>query len=550
MTTSSLRSIAALAALLAAHSVYALTYTFNGTTTGTAPGTLWSSGTNWSGVPVSASDTSLVFGNGASLAASATVHTSQNIANPFQLNSVTMSYAGPGSGTGPSATINTNALSFVSNGLTTPTINLNATGTVRPQLIFASGVTFSNDTAIGGSSDVLFSGTIANSGGVVVTKSGNGIMRVQSTNAGYTGNFTVSGGTLQVGNNGGSGDIGNGTVTLSSGGGFTVRRNGGALTLNTTVTGTGNLTFQTNAGFTATINRANTYVGNTTISPAGANNIGTAQLGIDNGLSTSSVLTITNNGTSVQTFGLNNFNQTLGGLTTGTGGNATNSKVTLGTGTLTINDASNRTFAGEISGAGNVTKQGAGTWTLSNINTFTGNTTITGGGLTLGAAGSVNASSRVSVGGGASFTNNNASAVTAALALTEGASLAGSGTFTPGSLIVAADLSNGFSTISAGASLAKAGTLTFDLSGITIGTYSLFSGTPTGTYTGVSIGATALSTADANATFTGTVGGFTYLFTNSLNELNVAAIPEPSATAALVGLGVLGVVAGRRRRSA
>jgi len=548
MTKSSLRPSAALAALLAIQSAHAVTYTFNGTTTGTAPGTTWSSGTNWDVVPVSATDTSLVFGNGASLAAATNVHTSQNIATPFQLNSLTMSYAGPGIGTGPTVTINTNALSFVSNGLTTPTINLNATGTVRPSLTIASGVTFANDTAIGGSSDVLFTGALANSGGAVVTKSGTGIMRVQSTNAAYTGNFTVSGGNLQVGNNGGTGDIGNGTVTLS-GGSFTLRRQG-TLALNTTVTGTGNVTFQTNGGFLGTINRANTYVGNTSLNPTGAGVSGTIRLGIDNGLSTSSVLTIGNNGASVQTFGLNNFNQTLGGLSTAAGGNATNSRVTLGAGTLTINDAGNRTFAGEISGAGNVEKQGAGTWTLSSINTFTGNTTISAGGITLGAAGSINGSSLISVGGGATFTNNNASAVTASLALTEGATLAGTGTFTPGSLLVGADLSNGFSAISAGASLFKAGTLTFDLSGITAGTYSLFSGAPTGTYTGVSIGATALSTADANATFAGTVGGFNYLFTNSLNELNISAIPEPSATAVLVGLGVLGFVSVRRRRSA
>ncbi len=548
MTKSSLRPSAALAALLAMQSAHAATYTFNGTTTGTAPGTTWSSGTSWSGVPVSATDTSLVFGNSATLAASTNVHTSQNIATPFQLNSLTMSYVGPASGTGPSVTINTNALSFVSNGLTTPTINLNATGTVRPSFTFASGVTFANDTAISGASDVLFSGTIANSGGAVVTKSGVGVMRVQSNNSGYTGNFTVSGGTLQVGNNGGTGDIGNGTVTLS-GGAFAVRRNGSALALNTTITGTGNVAFQTNGGFTATINRANTYVGTTSISPTTSAVSGTVQLGIENGLSTSSILTIGNNGLSVQTFGLNNFNQTLGGLATGAGGDATDSKVSLGTGTLTINDAGTRTFAGEISGGGNVTKQGAGTWTLSSANTFTGNTTITGGGLTLGAAGSVNASSRVSVGGGATFTNNNASAVTAALALTEGATLAGSGTFTPGSLLVGADLSNGFSAISAGASLAKAGTLTFDLSGITAGTYSLFNGVPAGSFSGVSIGATALSTADANATFSGIIGGFNYLFTNNINELSVTAIPEPSAAAVVLGLGVFGFVAVQRRRS-
>jgi MYXO-CTERM domain-containing protein len=546
MTTSRLRTVAALAALLVIQSAHAVTYTFTGTSFGT---TTWSSGTGWDGVPVSASTTDLVFGTGQNVGAG-NIITTQNITTTptaFLVNSVTTNYVGTGAEA--QIRIQTGPMSFVSDGATTPTIALNSTRTASntvPLLVFLSSVNFGNDISIGGASSVNFTGTITNTGGAVVTKTGAGIIRIDSNNAAYTGNFAVSGGTLQVGNNGSGGDIGSGTVTLS-GGGFTVRKSG-SLTLNNTIEGTGNVTFQLRSNSIVTVNRANTYNGATTLSPTTADQSGMVRLGVNNGLSTTSVLAITNSGASVQTFDLAGFNQTLGGL--GAAGSAATSKVTLGAGTLTINDAGNRTFAGEISGAGNVEKQGAGTWTLSSINTFTGNTTISAGAITLGAAGSINGSSLISVGGGATFTNNNASAVTASLALTEGATLAGTGTFTPGSLLVGADLSNGFSAISAGASLAKAGTLTFDLSGITIGTYSLFSGTPTGTYTGVSIGATALSTADANATFTGTVGGFNYLFTNSLNELNVSAIPEPSATAALVGLGVLGLVAGRRRRSA
>jgi len=398
-------SLAALISALALLPVaYSATFTFNGTTTGTAPGSTWSSATGWDLTPVSATDTSLVFGNGAALTAATTVHTSQDVLNPFQLNSLTFSYAGPATGTLPSVTVNTSGLRFLSNGATTPTITLNATGTIRPQITFASPVTFGNNTTISGSSDALFTSTIANVSNAAVTKSGTGIMRVQSTNAGYTGNFTVSGGNLQVGNNGGSGDIGNGTVTLSGGGSFTVRRNGGALTLNNTITGTGNVTFQTNGGFTATINRANTYVGNTGLSPTGINASGTIQLGVNNGLSTSSVLSITNSGTSVQTFNLNGFNQTLGGLSAGSvTASATNTKVTLGTGTLTVNDGGNRTFSGEISGTGNVVKQGAGVWTLGSANTYTGTTTISGGTVVLGAAGSINSTAELTLAAGATL---------------------------------------------------------------------------------------------------------------------------------------------------
>lgn len=395
-------SLAALISALALLPVaYSATFTFNGTSTGTAPGSTWSSATGWDLAPVSATDTSLVFGNGAALAA-ATVHTSQDVLNPFQLNSLTFSYAGPATGT-PSAQINTNGLRFLSNGATTPTITLSATGGARPQLIFASTVTFGNNTTIGGTSDALFTSTIANVSNAVVTKSGTGVVRIQSTNAAYTGNFTVSGGTLQVGNNGSTGDAGSGTVTLATGN-YIVRRNGGTLALNNTITGTGNVTFQTNGGFVGTINRANTYVGTTGLSPTGTNASGSIQLGVNNGLSTSSVLSITNSGTSVQTFNLNGFNQTLGGLSAGSGtASATNTKVTLGAGTLTLNDGGNRTFSGEISGTGNVVKQGAGIWTLGSANTYTGTTTISGGTVVLGAAGSINPTSELTLAAGATL---------------------------------------------------------------------------------------------------------------------------------------------------
>jgi len=368
-------------------------------------------------------------------------------------------------------------------------------------------------------------------------------VRIDGTNAGYTGNFNVTGGLLQIGNNGAGGDIGTGTITLA-GGNLTVRKSGN-LVLNNTITGTGNFTVQTRTNAVITINKANTYTGTTTLSQTANDQVGSMQLGINDGLSTTSVLTITNGGTSVQTFNLAGFNQTLGGLTTGTNGSATNSKVALGTGTLTINDAAARTFAGEISGAGNVVKLGAGTWSLSGINTLTGTTTISAGGLTLATGGSINTSSRVNVGNNATFTNNSATAVSAALSLTEGANLAGSGAFT-GSLFVNADLSDGFSSITLG-NYTASGVLTFNLSNLTAGTYVLFdTATPTGAFTSVTgtgfLAATSL---------TGTVGGFDYSYNSASNTLvlTTSTIPEPSTTAALAGLAVLGAIVIRRRRS-
>ena len=366
-------------------------FIYSNLSSNTAPGTLWSAGTSWSAVPVSATNTALVLGNGTLLAASASVHSSQDSLVPFQLNQLQMSYAGPASGTAPSVTINTNAITFVNNASVAPTIALNATGgsTNKPQLVFAGGVTFGNHTTISGTSDLLISGGINNSGDAVVTKTGANTLRIQSSNENYTGNFTVSGGLLQIGNNGGSGDIGSGTITLSGGGAFTVRRSGGELAFNNTIVGSGNVNFQAKDGFVAILYKANTYAGNTTIAPTGAGVSGALQLGIANGLPPSTILTISHSGSSVQTFDLDGFNQTLAGLATATGGTAVTAKVTLGTATLTIADASARTFAGEISGPGNLVKQGAGTWTLSGINTYTGSTSVAGGTLVCTLPGSL-----------------------------------------------------------------------------------------------------------------------------------------------------------------
>ncbi|MEX1113819.1 MAG: heparinase II/III family protein [Akkermansiaceae bacterium] len=374
-------------------------FIYRNTTNNTTPGTSWSAGIHWDDAPSSAANTTLSFGNESTLAAAQTIFTSNDVGS-FLLNQLNMSYAGPASGTQPLLTINTHPLTFVSNGVITPAINLNATSTggtgQRPQVVFANGVTFFNNTALGGSSDALFSGVIANSGGAVVTKTGSGTVRIQSNNADYAGNFNVTGGLLQVGNNGGTGDSGSGMIALSGGGAFTLRRNGAAaLTLNNTLTGTGNVTFQTRGGFIAIVNKANDYIGSTTLQASAADAVGGIRLGLNNGLPTTSVLTITNSGSSVQTFDLGGFNQTLGGLAAG--GIAANSKVTLGTGTLTINDAGNRSFAGEISGAGDVVKQGAGTWTLSGTNTYAGDTTVSEGVLSLASANATNDNSTITL---------------------------------------------------------------------------------------------------------------------------------------------------------
>ena len=354
------------------------TYNYTNSTSNTSPGSAWSAGTGWSQVPVGATTTALYFGSGIPLAAGQTIFANNDIAGNFALNRLSVNYVGPSSGASPSVTLAGNPLQLINNGTQAPALLFHTTGSIWPLVTLNQNLVLTNDTNITTTTDALLGGVFSGTGGIV--KDGGAFLRYQGNSPSYAGNIEVKAGTLQIGNNGNAGNLGTGTITLN-GGKFRLRRNGGSLAFNNTIAGAGTVSFETNAGFVVTLNKANTYDGTTTLSPTGANTVGKLQLGIHNALPASSDLIITNNGTSVQTFALANFNQVLGGLDTAAGGNSANSKVTLGTGTLTVQDHDNHLFAGEISGAGNVVKDGAGTWTLSGANLYSGTTLVKAGTL-------------------------------------------------------------------------------------------------------------------------------------------------------------------------
>lgn len=112
-------------------------------------------------------------------------------------------------------------------------------------------------------------------------------------------------------------------------------------------------------------NLANTYSGTTTIYE------GTLRLSGGNAIGDTSFVKLYN---SISVLDLNGTSETIGDLY-GFG------TITLGSGTLTVNQSSDTTFSGKISGTGALVKNGDGTLELDGFNTYSGTTTINAGTL-------------------------------------------------------------------------------------------------------------------------------------------------------------------------
>ncbi|MEM9345292.1 MAG: autotransporter domain-containing protein [Planctomycetota bacterium] len=207
-----------------------------------------------------------------------------------------------------------------------------------------------------------------------------------------------------------------GTATLTTG-----------TTINTTyagvISGTGNLTKVGSSIFTLT--GVNTYTGTTTVAEGtlvfGADQTGPTAIVVEDGgiLLVSAAQTATPTVT-VQNGGRVNLGADIADatpITIDAGGivdliitNQTLEAVTgggtldLGLADLTLGDANNTTFAGDITGDGNFTKVGTGTYTLSGTSDFTGMTTISEGAVTLD--GSFTNTSMVTIDMGALLTLN------------------------------------------------------------------------------------------------------------------------------------------------
>ena len=272
---------------------------------------------------------------------------------------------------------------------------LGGTGTVTNSVAGTAILTV--DTSGGGS---VFNGNVVDGGGTMftaLTKAGANTLGLGGTNT-YSGATTINAGTLRADSGTSVGD--GSAVTITGTGIFDVNGNtetvgsiasaaagtqidlgsgtlsaggdGSTTMFDGTIIGTGGLT-KAGAGTLTLTNMGNAYTGTTSITG------GTLQVGASGVIADGSAVTLSGTGV----FDVNNFMETVASIASAAAG----TQIDLGSGTLTVGDATSTTFAGTIIGAtGNLTKVGAGTLTLSNSgNSYSGATMINVGTLAGGA---------------------------------------------------------------------------------------------------------------------------------------------------------------------
>jgi fibronectin-binding autotransporter adhesin len=226
--------------------------------------------------------------------------------------------------------------------------------------IAVTGGTLALGAGSQGSGSLTLAGGLKATNAANVTVGGGRVILESDLAMNGTGAFTLTGGTLQLGNNTATGSINGGLAFNATAGTLEFKRSDN-VTYSGAFSGTGSLT-QAGAG-NLTLTGANTYTGTTTVSA------GTLTIGAGGTLGTGNIVVSGGNlvggTTAVQNF-------------TGTSGS----------------------YSGILTGTTGLNKTGAGTLVLSGANTYTGTTTVAAGTLLVhGSVGSVTVNSGATIGG-------------------------------------------------------------------------------------------------------------------------------------------------------
>ncbi|RTL99911.1 MAG: autotransporter outer membrane beta-barrel domain-containing protein [Hyphomicrobiales bacterium] len=296
----------------------------------------------------------------------------------------------------------TTAIQFGNNVASSSTLELQAGSQIFGNVI-AGALSTSDTLRLGGNSSALLNGVIGDTGQYqnfdVLEKTGDSTWALTADNT-ATQAWTISQGTLQIGNGGTTGSIlgdvtNNATLAFDRSDTYTysgiISGSGGVSQIGTgTTVLTGDSTYSGgttisagtlqlgNGGTTGSIagdvtdngtlafNRSDDVTFAGTISGTGAlNKLGAGTL----------VLTADNSYTGLTTISAGTLQLGNGGTTGSITGNVTNNSI------LAFDRSDDVTFAGAISGSGAVVQQGTGSTTLTNTNSYGGGTTISAGTL-------------------------------------------------------------------------------------------------------------------------------------------------------------------------
>ena len=365
-------------------------------------------------------------------------------------NAGTITNSGTGTGTTTITTVGTNVTSITENSttsaLTLTNLNVNSGGTtltntagtkiltvtnsvsgtgnlvLNNNSVLASGITLAGgannigsitNSGTNSTGTTTISGTIDTNvtGGVI--QNGAGTLILSGVNT-FTGNTTISGGTLQATKNAALNTTG--TVSVSNAGSMLAVNYGGVsdYTDVEVVTLLGKTSFATSTtafGFN-TANGNGTYGNNLTMAS------GLTKLGA-NTLSLTGANTYTGGTT------INSGTLEIGGA--GTLGGGSYADNIANSGTINFNTTANHTLSGNVSGTGAFKQSGTGTLTLTGTNTYTGATTIgTGAGaLILSGSGVLNSGNYSGL-----ITNNSALVYDSSADQTLGGIISGAGSIT------------------------------------------------------------------------------------------------------------------------